>query len=340
MPAITPSFMWDLESNMRTITSREYDRLLSNLWWRRIAKEMPSSAKRERVSWLLDTARIQRTGKGGNIEFEDIVALTHEAENLNAAAGLEIKKEAFEDVDGNGIDYSSQWSREMGAYAAYWPQKMVAQAILANPVTYDLKTFFANNHPTNPFNTGAGTYTNVFTAGSGPGPLPIDGSVTLDVAVANVAKAIAYTASLKMPNGEDPRMLRVAYLFVPPALTARAQQITNAKFIAQAATGGAGSGDVEAVIRNFGLGQPIEIPEVGAGFVNGSDTTWYIGMEDILTNELGAFNYINREAFSVLFYGPQTDAQLARIRRYQWTTEGRNVIMPGHPYLLFKCMAA
>ena len=342
MATITPSFLWDLESNMKTITSQEYGRLVSNLWWRRIAKEMPFSAKRERVLWLLDTARIQPTGKGGNIEFEDIVALTHEAENLNAAAGLEIKKEQFEDVDGNGIDYASQWSRQMGAYAAYWPQKMLAKAILANPVTYDTRAFFDTAHPVNPFNTGAGTYTNVFTAGAGPGPLPIDASVTLDVAVGNVAKAIAATAALKMPNGEDPRMLKVAHLFVPPALTARAQQITNAKFITQAAagTGAGGTGDVEAMIRNFGLGQPVELPELGAGFVGGSDTTWFLGMEDILTNELGAFNYVNREAFSILYYGPQNDAQLARIRRYQWTTEGRNVIMPGHPFLLFKCMAA
>ncbi len=343
MPTITPQFLYDLESNMRTITSQEYNRLNSNVWWPKIAKTMPSMALKERLTWLLDTARIQRTGHGGNIEFEDIVAQTTEVENLNAATGLKVKKEKFEDVDGNGIDYAAHWSRGVGAYAAYWPQKMVAQAILTNPVTYDTKQFFATDHPVNPFRLSAGTFTNVFTAGAGPGPLPIDASVTLDVAVNNVAKAIAYiSGTIKMPNGEDPRFLRVASLFVPPAMTARAQQITNAKFIAQAAagTGAGGSGDVEAMIRNFGLGQPVEVPELGAAFVGGSDTTWYLGMEDILSNELGAFSYVNREAFSVLYYGPQNDAQLARIREYQWTTEGRNAVLPGHPYLLFKCQAA
>lgn len=346
MPTITPSFLWDLESNMRTITSREYDRLLSRLWWTTVCRLGPNSgAKRERVSWLLDTARIQPTGKGGNVEFEDIVAQTTEVEHGNAAAGLKIKKEQFEDIDGAGIDYAAHWSRQMGAYAAYWPQKILAKQILANLPTYDGRPFFDDAHPVNPFNPAAGTFANVFTgAASGiyPGVLPIDTSVAVDVAVNNIAKAIAYIASIKMPNGEDPRFLRLAHLIVPPALVARAQQITNAKYIAQVAAFGGnagGSGDVEAVIRNFGLGQPIEAAELGSAF-GGSDTTYYLAMEEITSNELGAFAYINREPFSVLYYGPQTDPQLARIREYQWTTEGRNSIMNGHPYLLFQCEGA
>lgn len=344
MPPIIPSFLFDLESNMRMITSQEFERLTSKLWWQRVCKlGPPSNAKKERVSWLLDSARIQHTGKGGNVEFEDIVALTTEVEHQNAAAGLKIKKEQFEDVDGNGIDYATHWSRQMGAYAAYWPQKQVAAQILANGNTYDSQPFFSTAHPVNPFKPSAGTFSNVFTGASSgiyPGAIPIDSSVSVDVAVQNIAKAIAYVASIKMPNGEDPRFLRLADIIVPPALVARAQQITNAKFIAQlAAAGAAGTGDVEAVIRNFGLGQPIEATELSSAF-GGSDTTYYLAMEEITTNQLGAFSYIQREPFSVLYYGPQNDAQLARIREFQWLTEGRNSILSGHPYLLFKCMAA
>jgi phage major head subunit gpT-like protein len=341
MPAITPSFVFDLESNMRVITAREYERLLSKLWWNKIAKTGPNSgAKRERVSWLLDTARIQQTGRGGNVEFEDIVSQTTEVEHINAAAGLKIKKEQFEDVDGNGIDYATHWSRQMGAYAAYWPQKMVARSILANGLTYDGQAMFSAAHPVNPFNVAAGTFANIFTgaaAGAYPGAVPIDGSVTVETAVANIAKAIAYVASIKMPNGEDPRFLQLAQIIVPPALVARAQQITNAKFIAQAINANSGgSGDIEAVVRNFGLGQPIEAAELGSAF-GGDDKTYYLAMEEITNNELGAFAYINRDPFSVLYYGPQNSAQLARIREYQWLTEGRNSVLNGHPYLLFKC---
>lgn len=341
MAALTPQFLFDLESNMRLVTAREYERLTSNLWWKKIAKEIPSGAKKERINWLLDSASIQRTGKGGNIEFEDIVSNTMEIENLNAATGLEMKKEQLEDLDGNGVQAATHWSRQMGAYAGYWPQKMIAEAIRANPVGYDTKAFFALDHPVNPYNPAAGTFRNVFTgAASGiyPGALPIDESVTVDVAIKNLAKAIAYIAALKMPNGQDPRFLRLAHLFVPPLMVARAQQITNAKFIAQMAVSGAGSGDIEAVVRNFGLGQPTELTELGSAF-GGSDTSYYLGMEQITSDELGAFCYVNREAFSVVYHGPQTDAQLARLRKMQWTTEGRNVVTPGHPYLLFRADA-
>jgi len=339
MASITPSFLFDLESNMRLITSRDYDRLLSNLWYTRITKTIPSGAKKEQISWLLDTAQIRPTGHGGNVRFDDIVGLTTSVENLNAAAGLKVKKEQFTDLDGNGVDLATHWSRTVGAYAAYWPQKSVANAILANPITYDGLAFFATAHPVNPFIIGGPTFSNINTAGSGAGAVPIDASVTLDVAVNNLAKVIAGVANIKMPNGVDPRFLRVGTILHPPALTARAQQITNAKFIAQAAAAGGGSGDVEAVIRNFGLGQPVEVPELGAAF-GGSDTTYYVACEDILTSDLGAFCYVNREPFTVLYYGPQTDAQLARIKEFQWTSEGRNAILPGHPFLLFKCMAA
>lgn len=339
---ITPSFLWDLESNMRTITTREYDRLLSSTWWPSVMKTgQKSNSKRERVTWLLDTARIKDTDKGGHIPFDDIVSQTTEVEFTNAAAGLKVKKENLDDIDGQGIDYAAHWSRQMGAYAAYWPQKKLAKAILANGTTYDTKAFFATDHPCNPFRTRAGTYANLFTgaaSGAYPGACKIDSSVTVDEAITNLAKVLAYVAQIKMPNGEDPRYLKVAKLIVPPALAARAAQITNAKFIAQlAATGGTGggSGDVEAIVRNFGLGEPIVAHELGAGF-GGSDTDYYLAMEDITSSELGAFMWMPREDFSVVYYGPQTDAQLARMREYHWYTEGRYGLLNGHPYLLNK----
>lgn len=339
MPALTPTVLNRMETNMRMITSNEYQRLTSNLWWTEIAKQGTSESLEERTYWLLDTARIQQTGKGGgNLEFEDIVSQTQVFEHLNAAAGLKVKKEQFEDVDGRGIHYATHWSRQMGAYASYWPQKMLARAILANPTTYDGVAYFAKDHPLNPFNLAAGYYHNLFTgAASGiyPGALKIDTSVTIDVALQNLAKIIAYIASIKMPNGEDPRMLRIGKIIHPPALTARVQQLTHAKFIAQVAGSYAASSDVEAVIRAYGLGTPVEVPEIQSAF-GGSDTDFYVTMEPITTDEKGAWLYSQREAFSVLYYGPQNDGQLARVREFQWTTEGRNEIQPGHPYLMFK----
>lgn len=340
MPAITPEFMWDLESNMRLITTNEYTRLTQNLWWDSVAKRIPSGAKKERFNWLLDSAQIERKEIGQAV-FDDIVSRTAEYENEFATAGLKLKKEQLEDLDGNGVDLAAHWSRQMGAQAAYWPQKMIAKAIRDNGVGYDGVTFFNTAHPLNPFATSFGTFANRFTgapAGIYPGACPLGDTVTTEVALENLAKALAYIASIKMPNGVDPRFLKPAAIIHPPRMTARIQQLTNAKFIAQSATSGALSGDIEAVVRNFGLGQPIEAAELGSAF-GGSDTTCYLLMENITSDQLGAFLYIDREPFSIIYHGPMTSAELARKREFQWLEQGRNTVGAGHPYLMFRLEA-
>lgn len=343
MSAITPEFLHDLETNMRLLTTNNYSRFASNLWWQKMAKTITSKTKRERVSWLLETAKIERTHKGGGQAiFEDMVSQTHEYEHENAAAGLELKKEQLEDLDGNGIDLATHWSKQIGAYAAYWPQKCIARAIIANPVTYDSLAFFHASHPYNPFDTGAGTFANDLTgavSGAFPGAVPIhaygSGAVDLEDAVVNLSKVIAYISSWKMPNGEDPRFLTVKKLFHPPAMRARITQMFSAKFM----TSGTGTVDIGQMVNDFGF-EPVEVPELGAGFSGGSDTTYYVGTSEQLSDELGAFAYIDREPFSVVYHGPMTDADLARMRKFQWTTEGRNTVAPGHPFLLVRCKAA
>jgi phage major head subunit gpT-like protein len=328
---------------MRVITSRQYDRLLSKQWWPNVMKTGPkSSSKKERIIWLLDTAKIKDTDKGGHIPFDDIVSQTTEVEFSNAAAGLKIKKEDLDDIDGHGVDFATHWSRQMGTYAAYWPQKKLAKAILANGKTYDGKNFFATDHPYNPFRARAGTFANVFTGAANAGtgyPGAIDLSTgTIAECLDKLSEALAYIASIKMPNGEDPRNLQVAKLIVPPRLATRAVQLTNAKYIAQLAQTGVaagGTGDIEAVITNFGLGQPVVAPELGKGF-GGDDKTCYLAMDDITSDELGAFMWMPREDFSVNYFGWTSDSYLARLRELHWYTEGRYGLLNGHPFCMFK----
>lgn len=344
MPAITPSFMFDLESNMRLISNNEFDRLSRETWVDRVAKRMTSGSKKERINWLLDTAQIRRPNAshgGGQQIFEDIVSLTTEYENENAVAALKLKKEQLEDLDGNGVQLATHWSRQIGAKAAYWPQQVVAAAILANPTGYDGVSFFNASHPVNPFDTATGTFANVFTgsaSGSYPGALPIGGATTVEVALANLAKAVAYLGTLKMPDGVTPRMLRLAGLLVPPALMARAVQLTSAETLVQSAASGALTGDVRGVLSYLSLGVPIMARELGAAF-GGSDTSYYLLVEEITSDELGAFTYVEREAFNVNYHGPMTDAELAKYREFEWTCEGRNTVGAGHPYLMFRADA-
>lgn len=343
---ITPSFVFDLERRMQIVSAAEYQRLLSNLYWRKLARELPSSGKSERLIWLLDSAKIDYVNRlGGEVEFADLVTKTTEYTNQAATGGLRLHRFQLEDLDGGGLQIANEWSRQIGAYSAYWPQKQIASLIrngaLATSLAYDSQIFFSGAHPYNPFETAFGTYTNNFTAGSGPGAVPIDTSISLDVAFANFAKAVAYIhGQIKMPNGEDPRMLRVAYVVAPPALAPRIQQITQAKFIAQAASAGGGSSDVEAVVKGWGLGEPVIAPELSSAFTNGSDTTYYLVCEELASDQMGAFLYVNREPFQVIYHSDMTDADLARMNELQWITRGRNTTGYGHPYLVFRCLAA
>lgn len=349
MPALTPSFLFDFESNMRTITENEYARLASKVWWQSIMKTRPSQSRREMLAWLLSTAKIEDLGRsGGSMFFEDVLSTFTEFENRHAGAGLKLKRAQIEDLDGNGLEVASKWSADIGAYAAYWPQKKLVE-VMKNGHTaslvssYDGLAFFAASHPFNPKDASKGTFNNLFTgaaSGSYPGACPIDASVSLDVALNNLAKIVAYIKSIKMPNGEDPRFLSPTTLIVPPALQARAVQLTNAKFLAQAASSGGGSGDVESVIQSFGWKQPIVADEF-AGYE--SDTTFFVGCEELSSSQLGAMIYSDREPFKITYYtgrdggGAGMDFMLDRADELEWHQKGRNVVAPGHPFLLFKC---
>lgn len=341
MGQLTTSFLFDVERRMRIVSEQSYNRLNANVWWREVAREMPSTGKSERLLWLLDTAQIEPINKlGGEVLFEDIVSRTTEYEVGSSAAGLKLNRNQLDDHDGGGVQLANHWSRQMGAYAAYWPQKQVAAAIRANGTTYDGLAFFHASHPYNPFDSSAGTFANRLTgaaSGDYPGAVPISGN-TLDVAFENLGKAINYVHTIKMANGVDPRGLRVKKILVPSALVSRAQQLTNAKIIAQAAASGGGGADVEAVISNWGIGSPIEAVELGASF-GGSNTSYYLLCEGITGDDVGAFTYVNREPFSIVYNDQMSSDQLARANELQWLTRGRNVVGNGHPYLLFRCEA-
>lgn len=343
MPALTPEYMMDLESNMQTLTEREYARLGSALWWRSITKLRTTGALRDVVMWLLSTATIKDQGKGGNIAFSDLVSQYTEIENRFSGDGLRLRRQQLEDTDGNGVDLAGQWSADIGAYMAYWPQKQVTKLLknahTANYVSYDKLPFFSAAHPVNPYKAQAGTYANVFTGAATatyPGACPIDDSVSLDVALSNLSKIVSYIATIRMPNGEDPRFLRPKAILCSPRMFPRAVQLTNAKFIAQAVGTGGGSADVEALINALGFATPTQADEL-AGFEN--DTTFFVAAEQVSSSQLGAVLYTEREPFKINYYGNIDTAELNRAQQLEWHCNGRNAVSCGHPYLLFKVQA-
>lgn len=343
MGALTPQFLIDFETRLSTISENEYLRLSSNLWWDQIATKRTTLSKKEIVSWLITGAMIRERGQGGNYAFDDIAAHYTELETKFAGAGFKISKAQLTDVfngiaGGEGLELGAEWAAQIGAYMSYWPQKQVAyflkNAHTASIVTgYDSKAFFATDHPVNPRNTAAGTFSNLLT---GAGTYAIDSSIADDVALVNLTKVFAHIATIKMPNGEDPRFLRPKGILCGPTLAPRVSQLVDAKFIAKTAGSGAGSADVQMLMKRLGYAPPIQADEL-AGFE--SDTTYFVVCEQAATSQLGPVLYLEREAFAMNQYGPQTEAELARRNEFEWLVDGRNSVAPGHPYLLVKVKA-
>src|SRR5262245_21739954 len=116
--ALTPQFVMDLESRMRVITANEYQRLLSDLWYTKVVKEIPPASRRELLCWLLDTATIQKTAER-NIEFEELVMNNTEFTPEFSCKGLRVLKSKFQELEngvqgGMGINLATAWSRQMG----------------------------------------------------------------------------------------------------------------------------------------------------------------------------------------------------------------------------------
>lgn len=346
MGALTPRILLGLEDRMNIIVEREYARLGATTWWQDVATTRTSTGQREFITWMLNTAMIRDLGKSaGNLKFSDLMSKYTEIENKFAGEGFMLSKAQLTDTDGGGIDLAAEWAGQIGAYMAYWPQKRVAHALMNGHTAalytgYDGKALFATDHPTNPADTAVGTpFANIFTStasGAYPGACPIDDGVTVDVALANLGKIFGYIASIKMPNGEDPRGLEPSTIICPPRMYPRVLQLTNAKVIAQAAATGGGGADVEALITGLGYGQPKMAAEL-AGFE--SDTTFFVVAKQKQASALGAIVYQEREPFQMASYGPMDDAVLGRMQSFEWQVHGRNAVAAGHPYLIFKCKA-
>lgn len=339
MPVISTPFVTDLETRMKIVTEREYLRLTSNLWWDKVTKTRKGESKREIIKWVLNTAQLEDQGDGGNIAFDDMTVLEAEFKPGTAGKGLKLRRQQFEDLDGNGVQLATEWSAQMGAQHAYWPQKQAATLLkdghLASAVAYDGKPYFATDHPVNPKEVALGTYSNLFTG------VRIDSGVSADQALANLQTVFGNIAAIKMPNGKDPRMLRPRGILAGPSLFPRAVQVTQAKVIAQAATSGGGGADVEAVIRSMGFGEPTMADEL-EGYE--SNRTYFVIAEQITASELAGLVYIDREPFSIRYYtgrggGTGVDAMLDRTDVLEWHSSGRNGMGYGHPFAIFKCGA-
>lgn len=350
MPALTPTFLMDLESEMESIHEDEYSRLSENLFWSDLAVVRPSSGRRKLLSWFFKTALIEDLGvKGGKITFDDLVSKYTEIEARFAGNGLKLTRQQFEDTDGDGVDLAAEWAAQSAAEAAYWPQAKIVDLIqageAATSVGYDGVPFFSQSHPVLPGDPSV-TFANLFTGAANstpstdPGDASYPGAISLsavdDTAIGQLASMRTYISTIRMPDGKRPRRLRPLDIYAPPQLAPRLVQLTKTTMVAKnAPSGGAGAADVAAFVQHLKFGKVVEVDE----FANDA-TSFYVSASAITGSALGALCRVTREPFFTRFYGPMDDVELSRMEEFEWHQKGRDGYGYGHPYLLFKVKAS
>jgi hypothetical protein len=339
---ITPAFVSNFETRLNTLISEQATRIVRNQVWDKFVDVKTSEAGRELYFFLLESAKLQREGQGGNKRFEDVAATYFEVVNENVGAGLVLTKNEIEDNQMAGsslkgmpaLDYAASWARNMGAQAARWPQDTLFDllALAEAQIGYDGVAFFSKAHPVDMFNVGAGTYANLFSGAAAstpstdpqdasyPGACPIDEAVALDVAATNFAKAVAYIQGLKGPEGR-PRNLRVVSAAGGVGLRKRLAEVLDTKMLTL--------DGIENVVSRYGI-EPVICSEIPA-----TDLSYYLICE-FSSGEGGPLIYQDREPFALTSYDALSFPELARMKRFEWHYDGRNAMAFGHPWLIFK----
>lgn len=356
MPALTPSFVFNLESKLRIIQENLYATLLEDMWWDRAARLLSSDSGKEIISFVLSTAQLDKTGLDPSVTYRPMTVLNTEVIPKYISSAIELQRAQLEDLDGNGIQIASKWVEDITTAAVYDPQKRVADAIkdgYTSLVCYDAQNLFSTVHPLNPRNIAVGTYSNVFTgnatalpatdpnAAAYPGALDVrvgTGSVTVDTAFAKLQKAFAYIGAIKMPNGLYPRRLKPQTIIAPSALFPYLQTILDAKFIAMASSGsGGGATSIEGTLTKLGYGDVVHAPEFDS-----EPGVFYIVCKSAAQSQLGPIVYCEREPIGVRYFtgnggGDSIESYLSENDSIKYIARGRAEAAAGEPSLIFRC---
>ena len=370
LSVISGDFLFNAEKVWKVVNELAYFNMLPKLWAGRVMKTRPMESKSERLIWLLDTASIEPvtvnpTGggeEGGNISFDEMSTVTTEFFPQEHRKGFKINKIKYMNFANAGLDPIGKWMAGIGAYGAYYHQRLLALAILngANVTAYDGLPYWSNAHLVHPNIPSMGTFANDFTgavSGSYPGALPIDDSVSVDTALTNLGIALSYiVGSVPQPNGQgDPRIMEPLFMLHAPRMRTRVNELMDADFIPQVASSGAGSGDIKAVWKKFRNNEPIEVPEfagarsytapsastTGPTTITGNDKTYYIVAREAEQSELGAWVETLRQPFTMHTYSGEggadgMDAVLGRSHDLEYHYDGWMSVNPGHYWTMFR----
>ena len=361
-PVLNESVVQDFTTNIQLVQENSYLAKLKNLVYPKFAVTRTTVSQREVLAWLLSTATLRHAGQGGMGTFESMAMAKMAMSVGNFDMGVEFRENQFTDLDGQGVSLATKWNADAAAEIAYFPQRETTALLMYGEtgLCYDGKAFFATDHPNHPKDATRGTYSNLITPGSFSGSPNLSMDPLLSTAnerLTAISLIKAHLSKIKTHNGRDFRKLKLGCILHPPQLGPSIVQLQNAKFIAQETTGaGAGSGDVEAVVRYQGLGEPVEMEEIGAtaswevrlisatdesetiATVSGSDADYYVIAREEVASEIPAMVWLEREPVAIQFFNRFNAGGLeaAKQRKMWFLGQGRATAAYGLPYHIMK----
>lgn len=340
---ISPEVTRRIEDNLEYLIAENWARRSAAQWWTRLMAKRQAMTKREIVQWLLQTARIHALDDGGKKFYDDMVEITHEM--LVERFGTSLKLTTDEIEDGSALDRAGQWGKNVGGYAAEWPQ-IAATTLLkggksTEKVCYDLGAFFAIAHPINPhLGASGGVYPNLHY------DMPFN--------AANLAVGYRLVSTIKGPDG--------LYRKLKPRIVAAGElerlvvvQTLNAEIVADQVKSGATAAGTNVIKTQYDFEPPIldaDFDETGDAYYNNTTGAyqgataasgtlatrgvWYLACELVEDDTLGGLVYSEQKAFQMNTFTDLDDAALARMDEFEYHFKGRNGGQYGHPFLLHR----
>lgn len=323
MPIITPTYIMNFEGDMRFVMTNAWSRTLKKLWWPRVQLLETTGSAFQYIEWILETARIQPLGpKGASMPQDPLVAVSQELVHDHFGNGLELFRS---DIEDDKVARAPKWANDTGSAAAYWPQRLLVQAMQAGKVNkaFDGLPFFNTAHPVNPYDIAGATIAN--------GGLYSNLHVGTPFTVENLMRVTAYIESIRHPGGA-PMGALPTLVCVPSNLRFRSNQALNAEIYTDVlnVTQGASASNIVKTAYEFE-------PPIVAAELNNEPTVWYVGVPADQDAFDGAFGYLEREPFSTNTYSPLDQASLANVNVFQWKNRGRNGSFYGLPYRWHRC---
>lgn len=272
------------------------------IFYDQLATTIPSTTASNQYGWLAKQITLKKWA--GERVAQNLSEHSHIVVNQKFEGTVEVDRDQIED-DNLGM-YSGMIIPQLAAATKKHPDGLLKTLIQANPLGFDGKALFADDHPV--YNKAGDTYDNNFPSTA----------LSADNFNTTWAKMVQY-------KGEDDQLLGImpTHLIVPPQLKKTAMEILQADLVAGA------SGGFSNVLK--GWAQIMVIPELA-----NESTTWYLAD---LSKPLKPFGFQVRRAPEFASRDNLQDPKVFEKEKFTYGVSYRGEVFHTLPFLIAKAVA-